>query len=228
MDSVIEKIQKLLALSASPNEHEARLALSKARELMERHNLTQESIETAATNESAWTTEVIHTCGRTPPYDLNAVLGAIAKIFFVRFVCRTMPDGRHKEYVMFGSADNVAVAQHAYVYLTRVFRHLWSEYRVKHGAPTSSARAYYYGLQAGLVDKVLAERRLASSAALVVIESKIDEAMQEHFPRMRQQPVRLRGEQHAYDSGLDHGRSIDLNRPLASGASSRRLSAEDY
>lgn len=227
MDSVIERIQKLLALSASPNEHEARLALGKARELMERHNLTLESVTTTAATDRSWTTEVIHSCGRTPPYELEAVLAALAKIFFVRFVCTMRHDGRHKDYLIFGSADNVAVAQHAYIYLTRVFRHLWSEYRREQGAPTSTARAYYFGLQSGLVAKVLAERRLAHSTALVVIESKIEEALRDHFPGMRRQQKKLRGDQHAYHSGLDHGRSIDLNRPLAGGRTSGRLMKGD-
>ena len=36
-----DKIEKLLALSQSPNEHEARAALLKARELMAEHKLSE-------------------------------------------------------------------------------------------------------------------------------------------------------------------------------------------
>jgi hypothetical protein len=36
---VIEKIRKLLALSKSPNEHEAALADARAQELLQQHNL---------------------------------------------------------------------------------------------------------------------------------------------------------------------------------------------
>jgi hypothetical protein len=37
---IIEKLQKLLALAASDNEHEAGLAMSKAEALMREHNLS--------------------------------------------------------------------------------------------------------------------------------------------------------------------------------------------
>ena len=37
---VMEKLKKLLALAGSPNEHEAALAMSRAEEIMRRHNIT--------------------------------------------------------------------------------------------------------------------------------------------------------------------------------------------
>lgn len=45
MENVIEKIRKLLALAGSHNDHEARAALLKARELMARHKLTERDVE---------------------------------------------------------------------------------------------------------------------------------------------------------------------------------------
>lgn len=44
--AILEKIKKLLALSKSPNEHEAALALQKAQVLMERYSITEEAIQT--------------------------------------------------------------------------------------------------------------------------------------------------------------------------------------
>ena len=40
-----EKIRKLLALAESPNEHEARAALLKARQLMAEHKLTETELK---------------------------------------------------------------------------------------------------------------------------------------------------------------------------------------
>ena len=40
-----EKIRKLLALAESPNEHEARAALLKARQLMAEHKLTEAELK---------------------------------------------------------------------------------------------------------------------------------------------------------------------------------------
>tara|TARA_R110000765_G_scaffold319259_1_gene411371 strand:+ start:78 stop:791 length:714 start_codon:yes stop_codon:yes gene_type:complete len=45
MDKIIEKIQKLLALGQSDNEHEASLAMKRANELMEKHQLSMSQID---------------------------------------------------------------------------------------------------------------------------------------------------------------------------------------
>lgn len=44
-DNYKEKIRKLLALAESPNEHEARAALLKARQLMAEHKLTEAELK---------------------------------------------------------------------------------------------------------------------------------------------------------------------------------------
>lgn len=51
MASVREKIQKLLALASSPNEHEAKAALLKAKELMAKNKLTEADFEDAKKQE---------------------------------------------------------------------------------------------------------------------------------------------------------------------------------
>ncbi len=43
-EKIIDKVKKLLALSESPNEHEAKLALQRAQELLQKHNLTTKDI----------------------------------------------------------------------------------------------------------------------------------------------------------------------------------------
>ena len=44
---ILKKIRKLLALSASANEHEAAAALAKAQALMEEHELAERDVELA-------------------------------------------------------------------------------------------------------------------------------------------------------------------------------------
>jgi hypothetical protein len=45
LDKVIDRVRKLLALGTSPNENEAALAVAKAKELLEKYDLTMESVE---------------------------------------------------------------------------------------------------------------------------------------------------------------------------------------
>ncbi|GAB3443792.1 DUF2786 domain-containing protein [Insolitispirillum peregrinum] len=51
-DRMVAKIKKLLALSASPNEAEAAAALSKAKELMEKHSISDTAIRLADITEA--------------------------------------------------------------------------------------------------------------------------------------------------------------------------------
>ena len=77
---IIEKLQKLLALSASDNEHEAALAMSKAEALMREHNL---SVADVAINGSGADVESKEVYGLTKAYQSwEGQLGcAIAKAF---------------------------------------------------------------------------------------------------------------------------------------------------
>ncbi|MDR3715933.1 MAG: DUF2786 domain-containing protein [Puia sp.] len=77
---IIEKLQKLLALSASDNEHEAALAMSKAEALMREHNL---SVADVAINGSGANVESNEVCGLTKAYQSwEGQLGvSIAKAF---------------------------------------------------------------------------------------------------------------------------------------------------
>ena len=44
-NKIIEKIQKLLSLSGSENVNEAELAMSKAQELMTKHNIDMQTVD---------------------------------------------------------------------------------------------------------------------------------------------------------------------------------------
>lgn len=52
VEKIVQKIQKLLALSNSPNENEAAVALKKARALMLKHHIEQMDLDTAVSGES--------------------------------------------------------------------------------------------------------------------------------------------------------------------------------
>jgi hypothetical protein len=62
-ESIVELIQKLLALSKSPNEHEAALAMAKAQELLLKHNLDMATVtvkdEPQTRDESGLINEVV-------------------------------------------------------------------------------------------------------------------------------------------------------------------------
>ena len=73
---LIEKIKKLLALAASPNENEAQLAMSKAQELMAKYciNIIEEK-------DLVITSEIYYTNVKLPFAELIYISNVISRIF---------------------------------------------------------------------------------------------------------------------------------------------------
>ncbi len=76
---VLEKIQKLLALTSSSNEHEARLAAERASELLTKYNLTASQLP--STDNEYQKTEVARK-RRLSPED-RYITGILCEYFFV-------------------------------------------------------------------------------------------------------------------------------------------------
>lgn len=72
-----EKIRKLLALAESPNEHEARAALLKARQLMAEHKLTEAELKDVEKQQVKDVRTDITCSKRRDPWivNLSAVIG---------------------------------------------------------------------------------------------------------------------------------------------------------
>ena len=103
---IAEKIQKLLALSESSNEHEAALAAEKAHALLAEHNLSMAQVESATTNKQ-------DTIGHTTATSklgarwVRSVWQATARLYFCEYLYSS---GNHKTYhYVVGSEANTAI-----------------------------------------------------------------------------------------------------------------------
>lgn len=103
-----EKIKKLLALAESPNEHEAKAALLKARQLMAEHKLTEAELKDVEKKEvkEVWTDI---TCGkRRNPWAVH--LSATIGENYCCKGCRRHRAGEQTQYIGFiGLEDDVEV-----------------------------------------------------------------------------------------------------------------------
>jgi hypothetical protein len=231
MEKIIIKIQKLLALAGSPNEHEAALALSKAQALMEEHNISMEDIS-AKTETSELVEEFLtefDLAGNLP--EAMPVTFVIQKLYPVRCVIESvsgLPVVRHR---IFGEPSNVAVAKHTFVYLCRTFRRLWEErHRVRldeerqslevlYAPPVSEDKmSFYAGIAQGIVDTVLAQRkrekRHGTPNALVVLRERLEEGFKEKYPQTQNVRHEVTNA-HAFADGWSEGGKVNLNAPVS-------------
>ena len=235
-ETIIETIQRLLALSGSPNEHEAKLALARAQEWMIRHNVSMAEVEAGEVHRDSYGEEVIGKRTARTPWEDKFLVQIIREFFFVRPFTRTVTDWDGKCRVLlvfFGDRENVAVARHVYVYLARTFRRLWLEYKAAEGLRQREAQAFYLGLSAGFSDKLRAERRVETerngdtSRALVVIETALDRRFREKYKKMRTSRARM-GILNAgtLKTGYERGWRISLHQPVGDSSTRQAIGRE--
>lgn len=118
MNDIITRIKKLLALSTSPNEHEAAAAASKAQELLMEHNIDLDSIrETRTQAEIAIDTEALEMTMKRVFWK-GQLANAIAKGNFCKF---WWSKGQMQ---LTGKTHNIAIARSIYDYLTKTIDRL--------------------------------------------------------------------------------------------------------
>lgn len=93
-----EKIRKLLALAESPNEHEARAALLKARQLMAEHKLTETEVKDVEKQQVKDVRTDITCSKRRDPWivSLSAIIGENYCRKGYRYRRSTPPGGRRR------------------------------------------------------------------------------------------------------------------------------------
>nr|WP_321465384.1 DUF2786 domain-containing protein [uncultured Desulfobulbus sp.] len=224
---IIEKVRKLLALGDSANEHEAALAMQRAQELLERHQLDWTSLAA----EENLIHRTINTGSRTFPAHRKAICGLLGTHFGVRVICASLyeplADCSFKTIELLGPEENVAIAEHCYHFLENRLESYWQKNR--HSFPGGGLRArnsYFLGILAGFRQTlqnpggspVPPVRDAAPKSHLPALrsEQRLDDFVAWRFPRLsrrRGKSVSLHGE--AYRKAVDIGRELTLLRPVA-------------
>jgi len=175
-NKIIEKIQKLLALSGSANENESKAAMVKAQELMAKHNIEMQSIEN---HDSEYIREKTDNYKRESVEE-KYIASILCKYFFVSIV-RTRKSG-YSYLNIVGEKNNVKTAIHMRQYLTNTFKALWREYKIETGAAQKAKQSFYLGLFNGFCDKMKEQRaKTEEKYGLVLVnDTKIDDKVSSH------------------------------------------------
>ncbi len=125
---ILNRVHKLLALAQSSNEHEAQNAMTKAHEFLLRHNLSLLDVQ-AKLN---YIYKQIGEVGRRNPIK-SIISSIICKFFFVEaiwtFGYEQYKNRNGQVLEIYGTPENVEMAEYVYVYLQNVSELLWAEYK---------------------------------------------------------------------------------------------------
>ncbi|ABG49948.1 hypothetical protein Tery_0492 [Trichodesmium erythraeum IMS101] len=122
--NLLEKISKLLALTSSPNEHEAALAAEKAAELLAKHNLSVADL--GQDKDEDITKSIVDKTGRYVTWKMW-ILAGIANANG----CQAMRSTYSGEMRIVGTETNITVSRSLYEYLTAVVDKLVKQHRGK-------------------------------------------------------------------------------------------------
>ncbi|MBS0655750.1 MAG: DUF2786 domain-containing protein, partial [Verrucomicrobia bacterium] len=169
--SIFRKIQKLMALASSSNEHEAEQAMIKSQELLLKHNMDSQAIESDE-EEKMYLKRILKQKKK------DAKMTSIARIlqtFFVSTVYNRAGDYSYLEIL--GSKVNVDIAEYVAGVLQHELDTLWLKAKnIANLKGTIAKNSFFLGLAKGYCNKIEALKRVHSSDqsnALMVIEKKL-------------------------------------------------------
>lgn len=220
-DRLLQRLQKVLSLAESPNEHEAETAVKKARRLLLKYNIdaVQLDAERAFGHRSLGSIK-----GRRASYELWLAL-ILQEFFFVETLWvptyRALEDKTGTVLEVFGTPANLDMAEYVYAYLSGFLPRLWQEYKLSEGLPGNRERQRYWaGILEGFYHKLNEQEcRIQSERALVW---KGDSRLVQYYrylnPHVQTRYGRGVGESAAYRDGLEQGRKVQIHRPVESAA----------
>lgn len=213
---IIKKIQKLLRLASSDNEHEAAAAAAKVQALLSKYNLAMSDIPDY--REQAMKADRAKTKTRQRLEDwAHAMAHAVADAFDCRYFHST--DGFT---VFVGVGADQEVCAWTYHYLYKTLLRMGSTYlreqcrRLRSNRSRDMARASYLkGVVCTVSQRLKAQKRatpVTESALVPVKESAIEAEMPDD---LRHREVKLRKDRDRdLLNGLRDGRSVFLSTPL--------------
>jgi hypothetical protein len=232
---IIDKLQKLLALSASDNENEADLAMKKAEELMREHNLSVADVALDGSGAHVGSAEV---CGLTKTSQTWEIsLGSsIAQTFNGRAIRSKASNGWHFTFVA-GQTDLVLIID-LFERLRSITKRMSQAYVTSVKDLTNvHGKSLHNSYRMGIVHTI--HKRLESlkqntaptntcnefgmtGTALMVIKDKaVDQRVNRIFPRVKSLNTKISiSDGQAYQQGKTDGNNVSLHRSVNDGSPS--------
>ncbi len=220
--ALLEKVRKLLALSESANEHEALLAMRKARELMDLHGVA------TTDSASAYCTLVINLGGKKIAGHHRAIAAILTDHFQVEVVLATTFDAvactTCKCLDLIGRPGQVKVAEYIFHFLENRLESLWGRQRkIRPGSGRIGKNSYRLGVLKGFREK-LAGKKAAGETAMDLGPNKNasnlptpqnnperDRFLAWRYPRLRNSKSRsVTIDREHYQAGQEDGRRLEL------------------
>ncbi len=232
---LLQRVEKLLALAQSSNEHEALIAMERVSELYEKYNIER----LRSNNVSA---DYTHILIPLESQKTKAVYSLICSILMEHFYVKVIladiyiasKNSSEKVIEICGALENLKIAEYVFHFLVRKIEDLWALQQRNQNLPGKFKRSYQLGLLHGFTEKLHESKinrlnnplETSTSKAVKIIST--DKALAKYLsrrhPRLRRIATssgRVYGS--AFSSGQKEGKSIVINRGIEKSSSIIKL-----
>jgi len=232
VNSVIEKVQKLLALSKSSNANEAAAAAAAANRLIDQYRLSEADIASGdeANDPLVEDDGFIYETGRIVPWKNSLAVNLAKHYGCAIFNSATYASGRKaSRYKLIGRKSDISVTNYMFAWLTAECQRL-SENEAR-GKGRVFAASYCQGFVSGVVNQLKASRaevnQNASQASIVKINAREQEAVDfmNNIYNLKSSKISsaARINPSAFDAGFNRGKSIHLGSAISQGSGVKML-----
>lgn len=218
-----EKIKKLLALSKSPNEHEAQAALTKAQQLMAEHKISMAEVQDVGKREALEKKTGVTFSARRDPWILR-----LSNIIAENYCCKAISyreSGKQTQSLYFvGLDEDIEICMIAFNYASDCIR---SEIKDRsetgkllgypHKTILEICNGYAYGFLAGLKEAFEEQKSEAGWGLVLSLPSEVNEKLKE----IGIKTVKFKSKQAStvskkdYDEGKKDGREFDITKRVS-------------
>ena len=219
-----QKIRKLLALSESPNEHEAHLALMKARELMGKYEVKEMTAEENDKDPYVCIDKELGALRATnQEYGLANILNDFYDVRCIFGKTMLLPgkpvQEKKAEVTICGRLSKVRVALYVWDYIWRFMENAWRtdpNCAVKRSL-VRRKRDYQVGCLQGIREILEIQNRGEEVAALVRMDADLDTFFHHRFPRITYTRSSYNMDPDVKESGRQMGRTLKIHPGVENG-----------
>lgn len=229
---LLNKIQKLLNLAQSSNEHEAALAMEKVQEIYEKYNI--QKIKQGQTQE--YYTLTINFKKKRIPITHSIAAYILQQHFFVHVIFSSlydsMEDSNHKTIEVMGSRQNVLMAEYVFYFLIERLELLWENYSKQKNLLLKYKLSFQQGILEGFLKKLDIAKEIRAkvhveeetksmpqaqlNALIRLNDAKLQEYVRFKYPKVAKKNSSSSGvyTEH-FKQGVEEGKKINLHRPIS-------------
>jgi Protein of unknown function (DUF2786)/SprT-like family len=226
----LARVEKLLALGKSSNEYEAERAIQKANELIEKYHLSQ----LLSKQQAEYTFSIINRKRKQIATYQRFICMILQNFFFVQVVLSRiydpLEDQTYKTIELFGSRENVAIAEYCYFFLENQLALSWGVNRHQFGKKQRSQKnSYLLGMVRGFNQKLeeqhhsrQRDKNETDHKALVLAENtRLQKFVAMRFPRLSK---RSSGTKKVYgdtfQKGVEAGKRLTFSEGISAAGKS--------